>query len=101
MSKLSKATKNDFPIIVYAKFCISCDYPDEWDKFLDWAQRNGETFKVVRTIYRPEDHKRASEIYDSEDYPPFVVTDDVIDFLDFVKKITSKKKRSRRSRNDL
>ncbi len=46
MSKLSKATKNDFPIIVYAKFCISCDYPDEWDKFLDWAQRNGETFKV-------------------------------------------------------
>lgn len=87
----ARKRKNDVDIIVYTKFCLKCEQPDELMKLAIYCMWNDLTYKVVRTSYRPSDHKRATEIWGDEDYRAFVVYDDVVEFGDFIDMITDSK----------
>lgn len=79
----------NYDIVVYSKYCIQCDEQESTNliELETWAMHNNLDVKVIRTAYRPADHKRAAEIYDSEDYPTFVVWHDVKTLKEFVKMI--------------
>ena len=74
-------------VVVYSKWCIECEEPGDMVTLNQWALHNELELQVVRTAYRPADHKRATEIFGSEDYPAFVVYNDVFLLKEFVKMI--------------
>lgn len=80
---------HDYDVVIYSKDCIQCK-EDEKVLLLElqtWVLHNNLDAITIRTAYKPADHKRAAEIYGSEDYPTFVVSDDVKTLKDFVKMI--------------
>lgn len=86
-----KPTKITGDVIVYSKYCIECEEPLELQMLKDWAQRQDLVIQIIRTAYKPADHKQAAEIYGNEDYPCFVVTDDVKTLKEFAHMISEQK----------
>lgn len=80
---------HDYDIVIYSKDCIGCQGADK-TRLLEieaWALHKNLDVIKIRTSYKPADHKRAAEIYGSEDYPIFVVWHDVKTLKEFVKMI--------------
>lgn len=80
---------SDYDIVVYSKDCIGCQGDDK-TRLLElqtWALHNNLDVIMIRTSYKPADHKRAAEIYGSEYYPTFVVWNDVKTLKEFVEMI--------------
>ncbi len=58
--------------VIYTKYCLSCEYPEEWQAILSWYSHEGIDIKVKRTAYRPDWHKKAVKIWGGEDYLAFI-----------------------------
>lgn len=80
-------TKIKGDIILYSKWCVECDYPDELQAINTYATRHDLELQIIRTAYRPADHDRATEIWgcrdgvseeDAESYSAFVPYKDKI-----------------------
>lgn len=96
----------DYDIVVYSKYCIGCDQQESTDliELENWAMHNNLDVKVIRTAYKPADHKRAAELYESEDYPTIVVWNDVVTLKEFIKMIkdaSNKLVKAERNKGDL
>lgn len=94
--------KNDVDLLIYSKWCLGCTPSVDLDLINLWATKNELDVKLIRTAYRPKDHERATELWaaktglDLEDeeqneraqnYPTFVLFDDVIEIKEFTKMI--------------
>lgn len=92
-----RPTKITGDIVVYTKWCIECEHP-EWLLAINaYANHNDLDVQVIRTQYRPADHKRAAELWgsrddvkteDAEDYSTFVVKDGVYKMQEYLEMIT-------------
>ena len=60
-------------LIVYTKFCLPCLMEDFWQQFQKEATKRKFEIKVIRTSYRPFSHRKAVEIWGSDDYSAFAV----------------------------
>jgi len=60
-------------VTVYTKICLSCLYPDELGHFSNWAQRQKYKVVIKRTVYRPDWHKKAVQLWGDDEYTAFVV----------------------------
>lgn len=88
-------TKTKGDIVVYSKWCVQCEQPDDLLQINLWALHNNLEVQVIRTAYRPADHKKAAELWghqhgveDTTNYPTFVYyKDDVYKMKDFAKMI--------------
>lgn len=75
-------TKITGDIVIYSKWCVTCDRPDELLAINLYALHNNLDVQVIRTAYRPADHKKAIELWScrdpktGDDYPIFVVYKD-------------------------
>lgn len=99
-SNMKNKHNKDYDILIYSKWCLECDYPDEVRELNLWSMKNNLSYKIIRTVYRPKDHKRAIELWssragvtdgESEDYPPFVVYNDITSFKEFIDMIKDTK----------
>lgn len=91
-------------IIIYSKWCLECDYSEEFTDIKMLTQREGIEMSVVRTAYRPLRHHKAVKIWASangieeknaQDYPPFIVKGrSVTTFMDYAKQCKNKLARS-------
>ena len=79
-------------IIVYSKFCLKCFYPNESKKMKIWADENNVNLKIRRTAYRPDWHKKATNLWGDENYEAFIVlaNGEVKDFVSFFNKTKKK-----------
>lgn len=91
-----RETKITADVVIYSKWCISCDQPDELLAIQLWALHNDLDVQVVRTAYKPADHNRAVRLWashqgvseeEAQDYPAFVVRDSIMSLKDFVEMI--------------
>lgn len=98
-----RKTKITASVVLYSKWCIQCETPCSYALIRSWAQRHDLGVQVIRTAYRPADHKEATRLWakangwhlDDEitndmaaNYPTFVVYENKITRLkDFVKMI--------------
>lgn len=86
-----RPTKLTGDIIVYTKWCIECEHP-EWLLAINiYAMHNDLDVQVIRTQYRPADHKKASELWGGEDYSTFVVADGVHTLKEYLEMISDAK----------
>lgn len=95
-----KPTKIKGDIVIYSKWCIPCTYPELLTAINMYALNNDLDVQVIRTAYRPADHKKATEFWaqaaglsedDAANYPTFVVYKNIYDIEEFVKMITNTK----------
>lgn len=79
---LIKPTTMYGDIIIYSKWCVQCRMPDELLAVNTYALHKDLSVQVIRTAYRPADHKKATELWgcrtgaeteDAENYPTFVI----------------------------
>lgn len=95
---LLKPTEMDGDIIIYSKWCVQCMMPDDLLAVNMYALHKDLIVQVIRTAYRPADHKKATELWscrkgavegeNSEDYKTFVVYNGKIqEFKEFLKMI--------------
>lgn len=77
--------------IIFSKFCLKCMWPNEAQRFTNWAAKNNVKVTVKRTAYRPSYHREATELYGSEDYMAFVYMDGkVTDLVSWAEKTKKK-----------
>lgn len=113
--------KNDVDVLIYSKWCIECTHPEYLIAINAWANLNDLDVKVVRTAYRPEAHQRATELWaakmeldiddkaqneKAQNYPIFVVYNDVIQIKEFIRMIDQEQCRNKmvkggKTKNDL
>lgn len=99
-----RPTKISGDIVIYSKWCVSCEYPRDLQIIQSWAQQNDLELQIVRTAYRPADHAEAMQLWakredapanETEDelacYPIFVVYQGIKTLRKFVKMITDAK----------
>lgn len=101
MKKINK--NNDVEVLIYSKWCVQCEHPEYLLAINVWALHNDLDVKVVRTAYRPKDHRRATELWaakmgldlgnkddneKAQGYPIFVVHNDVVEIKEFIEMIT-------------
>lgn len=88
-----KKAKKAPDVLIYSKWCVKCDYPEELQAIQTWAMHENLNVEVVRTAYRPKDHKKAVELWasmqgipedEAQDYPAFVVYNDIVELEEFV-----------------
>ena len=90
---------DDADIVIYSKWCVSCDSPEDLLAINMWALNNNLEVKVIRTAYRPADHRKAVELWSCrddlktrpEDYPAFVIYNGVHTLGEFIKMISNTK----------
>lgn len=72
-------------ITIYTKFCLPCVWESETKKLKQWASANNYEFEIKRTAYRPDWHKKATELWGNQYYRAFMVMPDgkVEDFVKF------------------
>lgn len=79
---LIKPTEIVGDIVIYSKWCVQCRMPDELLAVNTYALHKDLSVQVIRTAYRPADHKKATELWgcrtevkpeDAENYPTFVI----------------------------
>lgn len=77
-----RPTKLTGDLIIYSKWCLQCDYPEELLTINQWAMRRDLDTQIIRTAYRPADHQKAARLWAesqkltteaAQDYPAFVV----------------------------
>lgn len=92
-------------VAIYSKWCIQCETPYSYALVQSWAQRHSLDVQVIRTAYRPADHKEATRLWalangyslDNEvaismakNYPTFIVHKGKVTRLkEFVKMVKS------------
>ena len=78
-------------IILYTKHCAKCMYKEQLERLQKYAIEKGKSVKVKRTAYRPSWHKKAAELYGSEDYNIFFVEGaKIVDLLSWQSKTKKK-----------
>ena len=78
-------------IKLYTKVCARCMWPAKMNLLQSYAQNKGAKLKIMRTAYRPDWHKKATEIYGSEDYTAFIYEGGrVKDFISWTGKTKAK-----------
>lgn len=76
---------------IYTKFCLNCIHPEQWKYVTAWLQHEEVNYKVYRTAYRPDWHRKATKIWGNEGYEAFVVLNGrVIDFMEFAEECKNK-----------
>lgn len=97
-------------IKLYTKVCAKCIWSDKFNELESYAQKKGAILKVKRTAYRPDWHKKAVELYGSEDYVAFIYEGGrVKDFPSWathikakpVKKTKAKRTKKKAKKNDV
>lgn len=58
-------------LTVYHKPCLQCTF-DDWHLVENWAKTSDIKLKIRRTEYNPIWHRKATEIWGDEMYPPFI-----------------------------
>lgn len=113
MSGLFKPTKIKADIVIYSKWCVPCLYPEEMLAINYYASEHDLTVQLVRTVYRPADHKRAMELWRCregvppheleeaiENYPTFVVYKKITRLEDFIKMIKAEQLKDKQVKAD-
>lgn len=95
-----RPTKIKGDIIIYTKWCIECEHP-EWLLAINlYGVHNDLDVQVIRTQYRPADHKKAVELWssrddikeeDAENYSTFVVQNGVHTMKEYLEMISDTK----------
>lgn len=110
-----RETKITAEVVIYSKWCIQCDHLEELLLVNSWALHRDLDVQVIRTAYRPADHKRAVQLWashkgvpedEAQDYPAFVVHDSIMSLKDFVEMITEEDVKNKlikegKTKNDL
>lgn len=102
-----RPTKITGDVVIFSKWCVECENHLAFTMIRSWAQKNNLELQIIRTAYRPADHKEAMKLWakacglalDTEEgealaaeYPVFVVHDGAIATVkEFVKVITKNK----------
>lgn len=98
---LFKKKKPD--IIIYSKWCLTCERPGDMIAIDEYCLHNELTYEVRRTAYRPWWHQKAVELWasaagiseeEAKEYPSFVVWKDIKTIEEFVRMIENSKDKS-------